>query len=61
MANKAQNYKARLDEKKKYKTVPHNFSGHVFHWRYCTGCGLVTLKNESTRKRMERSCESMED
>ncbi len=61
MATKAQNYKAKVSALKKYKTVPHNFNKKVFNWFYCSGCGLVTLKNESTRKRMAQTCESMED
>lgn len=60
-ATKSQNYKAKIAEQKKYKTVPHQFTKKVFNWLYCSGCGLVTLKNESTRKRMAQSCESMED
>jgi len=27
---------------------------------YCSGCGLVALNNEATRKRMAKPCESME-
>lgn len=61
MATKAQDYKARIANQKRYKTVPHQFTKKVFNWLYCSGCGLVTLKNESTRKRMAESCQSMED
>jgi hypothetical protein len=61
MATKAQDYKARQLSAKKFKTVPHQFTIKVFNWLSCTGCGLVTLKNEATRKRMTESCVSMED
>lgn len=60
MATKAQNYKAKLANEKKFRTVPHQFTKRVFHWLYCSGCGLVNLKNDSTRKRMAEGCESME-
>lgn len=61
MATKAQDYKARQLSAKKFKTVPHQFTRKVFNWLSCTGCGLVTLKNEATKKRMQESCVSMED
>jgi len=61
MSTKAQDYAARIKSKKLFKTVPHQFTKKVFNWLCCTGCGLVTLKNESTRKRMQESCVSMED
>lgn len=55
---KDQAYRA---SKKAFKKVPHNFNKKVCHWMYCSGCGLVALKNDSTRKRMQQSCESMEE
>jgi len=58
MATKAQDFKAR---QKAFKKVPHQFNKKVCHWSYCSGCGLVALKNDATRKRMAQSCESMED
>ena len=58
MATKAQDYQAK---QKKFKVAAHQFTKKVFHWRYCSGCGLVNLKNESTRKRMVEGCQSMED
>ena len=59
--SKRQKYEAQKAALKKYKIVPHEFTGRVLHWPYCTGCGLVALKNEPTNKRMKQSCESMED
>lgn len=47
--------------KKAFKKVPHSFNKKVCHWMYCSGCGLVALKNDSTKKRMKQSCESMEE
>lgn len=61
MATKAQNYMAKLLSAKKFKTVPHQWNGKICSWVYCTGCGLVALRNDSTRKRMQQGCESMED
>jgi len=61
MSTKAQQYKAKLLNQKQFKKVPHQFTKRIFHWLYCSGCGLVNLKNESTRKRIAQSCESMED
>jgi len=58
MATKAQDYQAK---QKKFRPVAHQFVKKVFHWRYCSGCGLVNLKNDSTRKRMAEGCQSMED
>lgn len=58
MATKAQDYQAR---QKKFRPVAHQFTKKVFHWWYCSGCGLVNLKNDSTRKRMAEGCQSMED
>jgi len=61
MATKAQDYMAKLLNAKKFKTVPHQWNGKICSWVYCTGCGLVALRNDSTRKRMQQGCESMED
>lgn len=61
MATKAQVYQAKIKSRKMFKMVPHQFTKKVFHWLYCSGCGLVNLKNDSTRKRMSQPCESMED
>lgn len=61
MATKAQIYQAKLSNAKKFKTVPHQFTKKICHWLYCSGCGLVNLKNDSTRRRMALGCESMED
>ena len=61
MATKRQVYESKLMNKKRFKTVPHQFTKKICHWFYCSGCGLVNLKNEATRKRMMLGCESMED
>lgn len=50
----------------KFKKTPHKFNGRLggkakLPWPYCTGCGLVLLNNESTRKRAQQSCDSMEE
>lgn len=35
----------------------HKFDKKICHWWYCSGCGLVALKNDATRKRMKQKCE----
>lgn len=61
MATKRQKYEAKVLHSKEFKTVPHSFTKKVMSWVYCSGCGLVALNNESTRKRIARNCESMEE
>lgn len=58
MATKAERYRAR---QRKFKVVTHSFTKKICHWMYCSGCGLVNLKNDATRKRMSQPCESMEE
>lgn len=48
-------------QQKAFKAVPHVFSKKIVSWMYCSGCGLVALNNDVTRKRMQQSCEAMED
>lgn len=57
MQTKAQKY----EQQKKFKTSSHTFNKMIFHWRLCTGCGMVLLKNERSRKKASRPCESMEE
>lgn len=57
MTTKRQKYEAK---KKKFKIVQHSFSKKIFNYRYCSGCGLVTLRNDRTRRAMARPCYSME-
>ena len=40
--------------------VGHVFNRKVLHWSYCSGCGLVALKNATTRDAMREPCKSME-
>lgn len=61
MSSKADRYKNKLIQQRKFKTVPHQFNKKVCHWLYCSGCGLVLLKNEASAKRSRESCHSMED
>jgi hypothetical protein len=42
------------------KRMPHQFNKLVFHWPYCSRCGLVLLKNEATRKAARKKCEFYE-
>jgi hypothetical protein len=34
----------------------HSFTKRICHWSYCANCGLVTLKNEATRRAMKAAC-----
>lgn len=43
------------------KNVPHSFNKKILHWFYCSGCGLVALKNDVTMKAMKKPCNSMEE
>jgi len=58
MATKRQVYEAK---QKTFKTSVHVFNKKVCSWVYCSGCGLVALNNEATRKRMSKPCEAMEE
>ncbi len=48
-------------QQKSFKTTSHIFNKKIVSWMYCSGCGLVALNNEATRKRMQKPCESMEN
>jgi len=39
----------------------HSFLGKIFNWSYCVKCGLLTLKNEATRKAMKAPCRGADD
>lgn len=41
----------------------HAFSGTIkrMPWKYCTRCGLMTLRNEATRRAMKAPCETWDD
>lgn len=38
------------------KSMPHNLNVAVLHWRYCSRCGLIALKNDASRKAMKAAC-----
>lgn len=33
----------------------------ILHWLYCAYCGLVNLKNDTTRRALRATCEWLED
>ena len=43
------------------KSYPHSFTRKILHWWYCSGCGLVLLKNDASRKRANGSCDCGDD
>ncbi len=42
------------------KEGPHQMSDRILHWLVCSRCGLVALKNETTRKILRKSCVTFE-
>jgi hypothetical protein len=61
MSAKAKMHTAKVAKDRQFQKVAHSFTKKVCHWFYCSGCGLVALKNESTRKRMQEPCDAMEE
>ena len=43
-------------EKIKYEYEPHSFNRKVKHWNYCSGCGLVALRNPLTEWCIAKGC-----
>lgn len=39
----------------------HSFTWKVLHYRACSRCGLLPLKNDATRKEMRAACVVWED
>lgn len=54
--HKVQDVKAFLADKGQRTTGQHAFTKKVLHWPYCSRCGLLALKNETTRREMSRPC-----
>jgi hypothetical protein len=51
------------DDKQKavVRRGPHHLEGKILHWRFCTRCGLMNLKNDATRAALKKQCEWIED
>jgi hypothetical protein len=43
------------------KTGEHRMTRKVLHWRACTRCGLMNLRNDATRKALAKPCVWEED
>lgn len=56
MSKKQELYKNELKAEKNRKSTNHSFNKKVLHWSYCSGCGLVLLKNEATLKAASLPC-----
>ena len=41
--------------------ISHAFTYKILNWYYCSRCGLINLKNESTKKAMNKPCPGKED
>ena len=39
---------------------PHVFNRKILYWSYCSGCGMVLLNNEVSRKKARKQCEGLE-
>lgn len=63
LSSKKQSYLSKKEHRKKFKIVPHRFDKKCLSgpWHYCSGCGLLALNNDVTRKSMRRPCNSMEE
>lgn len=35
----------------------HALTRKILHWPYCVRCGLVALRNDETRRALNRQCE----
>ncbi len=46
-----------LTRKGSIRRQPHNFSRKVLSWMSCCTCGLLTLRNDPTKKAMKKMCE----
>lgn len=40
---------------------PHSMTGKILHWPYCKRCGLIALKNDTTKRALRKVCEWIED
>lgn len=51
--------KAEYEKWKKRRIVraPHAMTRKLKNWTYCSRCGLLSLKNEATRKALKQGCE----
>lgn len=58
--HKVHNVSEFLAQRGQIKRGPHEFTKRVLHWPYCARCGLVLLKNETTRKLAKKVCETEE-
>jgi hypothetical protein len=46
--------------KRRIVKAPHAMTMKCLNWMYCSRCGLLTLKNEETRKALRAGCEKDE-
>jgi hypothetical protein len=37
-------------------TGPHRMTKKIYHWLYCSRCGLLNLKNARTRRALKGLC-----
>lgn len=37
-------------------TAPHDMTGRVLHWPMCRRCGLLGLRNDTTRRLLAKLC-----
>ncbi len=49
-----------LADKGKTRRGAHSMTRPLMHWRYCSHCGLLNLKNDATRRALRQPCVSVE-
>ena len=52
--------RAFLDDKGTRRVRVHSMTRRVLHWPYCAYCGLVALKNNTTRRALGKKCVTYE-
>lgn len=58
---KIQNVKEFLERKGIKRVRDHSFKSQILSWPFCSQCGLVLLKNETSRKCAQQKCVVWED
>ncbi len=45
-----------LADKGQRRVGSHSMTKAVLHWRYCSHCGLLGLKNDASRRALRQPC-----
>ena len=52
----ASDVRAFLERRGSARTGPHRMTEQILNWIYCARCGLLALKNNTTRLALRRPC-----